>query len=229
MDKYEWPEPQKLAAFPVAEPGVTPITVGAFVSLLFALTGSFAATLVSILATAFLVQFFRDPDRAVPQGEGEVVSPADGVVVEVQTIDAAPFLEGDRLKIGVFMNVFNVHVNRFPFEGTVSDIDYRPGKLLKANVPEASLENERNALYVKTETGAVYCVVQIAGLIARRIMCTVKTGDSLARGRRFGMICLGSRVDLYLPVSAVPRVSKGEKVKAGVSVLAHMPNSEEDG
>lgn len=173
------------------------------------------------LVLAFVVQFFRDPPRSPPAGEGLVVSPADGRVVAVQkTRD--PFLGRDALKISVFMNVFNVHSNRSPVDGEVKQVWYHRGSFLNAALDKASLENERNAIWLRTAQGADVVCVQVAGLIARRILCYVRSGDALARGERYGFIRFGSRLDVYLPPQARIRVAIGEKVRAAQSVAAEL-------
>jgi phosphatidylserine decarboxylase len=170
------------------------------------------------LWTLFVLQFFRDPARVPPVDVDAVMSPADGRIVAVEkTTD--PYLERDAFKISVFMNVFNVHSNRSPVDGEIKGRWYNPGAFLNAAVDKASTENERNALWIRTERGDV-TFVQIAGLIARRILCYVRTGDVLGRGQRYGFIRFGSRVDVYLPLNARPEVSIGQKVKAAKTILA---------
>ncbi len=171
-------------------------------------------------ATAlFLLQFFRDPARAVPDDPQAVLSPADGRIVAVEKA-RDPYLERDALKISVFMNVFNAHSNRSPVEGTVKQRWYHAGSFLNAALDKASLENERNALWLRTRAGQDVTCVQIAGLLARRILCYVDAGAELKRGQRYGFIRFGSRVDLYLPPDAQPRAALGDKVYATESVLA---------
>ena len=174
------------------------------------------------LAAAFVLQFFRDPPRAVPEDARAVVSAADGRVVAVAKA-RDPWLERDALKISVFMNVFNVHSNRAPVEGTVRQRWYHAGRFLNAALDKASLENESNALWLRTRSGADVTCVQIAGLIARRILCYVEAGAQLSRGERFGFIRFGSRVDLYLPADAQAVAAIGDKVYAAESVLARLP------
>jgi len=174
------------------------------------------------LAAAFVLQFFRDPPRAVPEDARAVVSAADGRVVAVEKA-RDPWLEREALKISVFMNVFNVHSNRAPVDGTVRQRWYHAGRFLNAALDKASLENERNALWLRTRSGADVTCVQIAGLIARRILCYVEAGAQLSRGERFGFIRFGSRVDLYLPADAQAVAAIGDKVYAAESVLARLP------
>jgi phosphatidylserine decarboxylase len=179
----------------------------------------------SILAWAlllFVVQFFRDPKRDVPSQEGIAVSPADGRVLLVQKA-RDPYLDRDSLKISVFMNVFNVHSNRIPLTGVVKQRWYHDGKFFNASLDKSSHENERLALWIRTEDEIDVVCVQIAGLVARRILCYVNAGDHVERGQRYGFIRFGSRVDLYLPAGSTPRVSVGDKITAGETVVAKLP------
>ena len=173
------------------------------------------------LALVFVVQFFRDPPRAVPAEPGAVLSPADGRIVKVEKV-RDPYADRDALLISVFMNVFNVHSNRVSIDGTVRSVQYFPGKFVNAVLDKASTENERNAVVIDTE-GQTVTLVQVAGLIARRILCYVHAGDAVRRGQRYGFIRFGSRVDVYLPVDASPRVAAGEKVSATSTILATLP------
>jgi phosphatidylserine decarboxylase len=174
------------------------------------------------LAALFVLQFFRDPPREVPEDPRAVVSPADGRVVAVEKA-RDPWLERDALKVSVFMNVFNVHSNRSPVDGTVRRRWYHAGRFLNAALDKASLENERNALALRTADGADVTCVQIAGLVARRILCYVEAGAELERGQRFGFIRFGSRVDVYLPADAQAVAALGDKVFAAETVLARLP------
>jgi len=173
------------------------------------------------LVALFILQFFRDPPRDVPEDRRAVVSPADGRIVAVEKA-RDPYLERDALKVSVFMNVFNVHSNRSPVDGTVRKRWYHPGRFLNAELDKASLENERNALWFRTRGGQDVTCVQIAGLIARRILCYVGEGAELERGQRFGFIRFGSRVDVYLPPDAELKAALGDKVHAAESVLARL-------
>lgn len=174
------------------------------------------------LVVAFIAQFFRDPKRTIPQAPGAVLSPADGRVVKVERAHD-PYLDREALKISVFMNVFNVHSNRSPVDATVVNRWYHAGSFLNAALDKASLENERNALHLRTATGQDVTCVQIAGLIARRILCYVEPGATIARGQRYGFIRFGSRVDVYLDVAAKPRVAVGDIVAATTTILAEFP------
>jgi phosphatidylserine decarboxylase len=174
------------------------------------------------LVVLFVVQFFRDPPREVPDDPRAVVSPADGRIVAVErTRD--PWLERDALKISVFMNVFNVHSNRAPVDGAVKKRWYHTGTFLNASLDKASIDNERNALWFRARSGQDVTCVQIAGLVARRILCYVGEGAELVRGERYGFIRFGSRVDVYLPVDAEVRAALGDKVYAAESVIARLP------
>ena len=174
------------------------------------------------LAALFILQFFRDPPREVPDDPRAVVSPADGRIVAVEKA-RDPWLERDALKISVFMNVFNVHSNRSPVDGTVRRRWYHAGRFLNAALDKASLENERNALALRTADGVDVTCVQVAGLVARRILCYVEAGAQLQRGQRFGFIRFGSRVDVYLPPEAQAVAALGDKVYAAETVLARLP------
>ncbi len=170
----------------------------------------------------FILQFFRDPPREIPQGEGLVLCPADGRVLLVG-VAKDPYRNVDALKVSVFMNVFNVHSNRSPVDALVKDVVYNKGLFVNASLDKASSDNERNALILRMDDGTEISCVQIAGLIARRILCYVKPGDRLKRGQRYGFIRFGSRVDVYLPTDARPRVAIGDKVKATTTVIAELP------
>ena len=175
------------------------------------------------IAALFVLQFFRDPPREVPDDPAAVVSPADGRIVAVEKA-RDPWLERDALKISVFMNVFNVHSNRAPVDGEVKQVWYHAGRFFNAALDKASLENERNAVWLRTRSGRDVTCVQVAGLIARRILCNVSAGAALSRGERFGFIRFGSRVDVYLPTDAQPVAAIGDKVYAAQSVLAKLPD-----
>ena len=196
------------------------LTVGAAIAL--TVTGLWLAAAIAWLAALFVLQFFRDPPRAIPRDPRAVLSPADGRIVSVGTAHD-PYLERDALKISVFMNVFNVHSNRSPVDGRVAGAWYHAGSFLNAALDKASLENERNAVHLRTVDGRDVTCVQVAGLIARRILCYAKPGDTLARGQRYGFIRFGSRVDVYLAPDARPRVAIGDVVYATETVLAEFP------
>lgn len=174
---------------------------------------------VLLVLTLFVLFFFRDPERAVPQGEGIVVSPADGRVIVVKDVREDDYLKQDVKQISIFLSVFNVHVNRSPIGGTVEVVRYNPGKFHVASVDKASLLNEQTAMVVATGKSKVL-VKQIAGLIARRIVCYAKPGDTVKTGERYGLIRFGSRVDLFLPKDAELKVKPGDRVSGARDVIA---------
>lgn len=184
---------------------------------------------IGVGLTVWCYYFFRDPDRVTPLREGLMISPADGVVSLIE--QAVPPEElglgpEPRMRVSVFMNVFNCHVNRAPVPGTITRIAYRPGKFLNASLDKASVDNERNALVIRMEDGRDVAVVQIAGLVARRILCETTEGAAMQTGQRFGMIRFGSRVDVYLPEGVNPLVCLGQGTIAGETVLADLASTE---
>ena len=203
----------------VALEGLPYIIIAAFGTLVFAVLGSWFLALVGLGLTAFIGHFFRDPERVGPDDAEAVCSPADGKICKISR-ELDPITGSMRQVVCVFMNVFNVHVNRAPVSGKVEKILYIPGKFINASLDKASTDNERCALEFVGKGNQRFTVVQIAGLIARRIVCWAETGDKFKRGERFGMIKFGSRVDVYLPDGYSPVVSLGQKVVAGESVLA---------
>ena len=220
MAPFTWADaPNTTSAFPIARPGYPYIAAASFVTAVFALLDMAVPAVFGLAVTAFICYFFRDPDRVIPTVENGVVSPADGRVIFAGPVDSSPHYDGPCQKISIFMSVFNVHVNRAPVAGTVSRIDYEPGRFLSAHLDKASLDNEHNAVRMTTDDGQAVSFVQIAGLIARRIICRVQPGDALVRGQRFGMICFGSRVDIFLPLTATVTIAKGARVSAGTSQL----------
>jgi phosphatidylserine decarboxylase len=222
MNPYERSEMASVTAFPIAKAGFPFIYASAFASAIFALLGLKMPALFMLGATFCICYFFRDPDRVIPTSAGSVVSPADGRIIVAEKIDHSPFYKGSCFKISIFMTVFNVHVNRMVHEGEVVNIVYRPGKFYSADKEKAGLENEHNAVFLKTESGRELCIVQVAGLIARRIICKVQEGDLVKRGQKFGLICFGSRLDVYLPEDFKAKVAPGDKVKAGETILGEM-------
>jgi phosphatidylserine decarboxylase len=172
--------------------------------------------------TLFVCWFFRDPDRDIPADEKSLISPADGRVIVVEHHPGGEYISGPCIKVSIFMNVFNVHVNRIPFGGIVEKVIYTPGRFINASFDKASIHNERNALVVRTPEGMQYAVVQIAGLIARRIVNCVKAGEVVHKGDRYGMIQFGSRLDLYLPRDFNVAVKVGQKTKAGATIIGAM-------
>ena len=213
---------------PLASEGYPFILFSAFATLAFSLLGLVVPALGALLLTAFVTYFFRDPARVLPEETDAIVSPADGKVIVVREMDDDCFLHERVHKISIFMNVFNVHVNRIPLAGTVERVVLTPGRFYAADKDKAVLHNEYCALTVATPNNLRYAVVQIAGLIARRIVCRAEPGDRVAAGQRYGMIRFGSRLDLYLPLATEIRVREGELVRAGESVLGVLRESAGD-
>jgi len=203
----------------IAREGWPFLAIAILIALALTWTGLWLLAAIAWLGVAFIAQFFRDPPRAVPEQANAVLSPADGKVMIVERA-RDPYLDRDALKISVFMNVFNVHSNRSPVDGEVKRRWYHAGAFLNAALDKSSLENERNALHIARADGVDVVCVQIAGLIARRILCYVGPGDRLRRGQRFGFIRFGSRVDVYLPPNATPKVAVGDAVYATTTILA---------
>jgi phosphatidylserine decarboxylase len=173
--------------------------------------------------TLFVIWFFRNPERTMPENPLQIISPADGKVIGIEEVAGDQDQEKHLLKISIFMNVFNVHVNRIPFSGEVFSINYKPGKFLSANLDKASALNERNTVCIRTDNGREVRVVQIAGLIARRIVCWLKEGMKVTKGERFGLIRFGSRVELFLPLGSILHVKKGDRVRAGQTPIGELP------
>ncbi|MCB1950173.1 MAG: phosphatidylserine decarboxylase [Burkholderiales bacterium] len=205
----------------IAREGWLFIAIAFSVALLVNIYVGFIWAIFFWFIAIFVLQFFRDPPRVVPSVPNAVLSPADGRIVAVEQVHD-PYLKRDAVKVSVFMNVFNVHSNRSPVDGNVRDKWYFPGKFINADLPKASLENERNALWIKADDGSDVTCVQVAGLIAKRILCNVVPGEHLARGQRFGFIRFGSRVDVYLPPETKINVNIGDKVYATTTVLAEL-------
>jgi phosphatidylserine decarboxylase len=175
------------------------------------------------LLTVFVISFFRDPERTIPAGDKAILSPADGKIIRIESCTEERFLKGPALKVSIFMSVFNVHVNRIPLSGRIAEVAYRPGKFVSANLDKASAANEQNALLLEASGGTKLLFVQIAGLIARRIVCWVRKGDPVERGRRFGMIRFGSRMDVYLPPNVQIQARLGQKAYGGQTILGYLP------
>jgi len=203
----------------IAREGWTFLAIAIVVASLLTGWGFGLLALLAWLAVAFILQFFRDPARRVPQDANAILAPADGRIVKVEKA-RDPYLDRDALKISVFMNVFNVHSNRSPVDGTVVNRWYHAGSFVNAALDKASLENERNALHLRTAAGQDVTCVQIAGLIARRILCYVEPGATVKRGQRYGFIRFGSRVDVYVDPACRPRVAVGDVVAATETILA---------
>lgn len=212
----------KAPAYSVAKEGLPFILLSGFAALLGAILQYRYAAFAGLAVTAFVTYFFRDPERTLPEDSGALVSPADGKVIRVEELHDDRFLHQDVLRISIFMNVFNVHVNRVPFAGTVRRVILQPGRFYAADQDKAALHNEHCAVIVETAAGQQYAAVQIAGLIARRIICRAEPGDQVRTGERYGLIRFGSRVDLYLPKGSEAMVQAGQKVRAGETVLGQI-------
>jgi len=214
-------EPQ----IPVAKEGYPFIVVSFFVTLVAALLGYDLAALGALAISCFVLYFFRDPDRIITEDQDAIVSPADGKVIIIERVFDERFLNEQVYKVSIFMNVFNVHVNRTPFPGIVKRIQYSAGKFYSANSEKAALENEFCGVIIETASHQKIAFVQMAGLIARRIVCWAEMGDHLKRGQRFGLIRFGSRVDLYLPLDTQLEVKLGQKIVAGESIIGYLPGA----
>lgn len=214
----------KKTEFPIALDGMrffVPLTLVAVAAFLFSLAW---VGLLFALAALYVLWFFRNPERKIPSGADLLVSPADGRILKIEEAEGERELFPGRFKkVSIFMNIFNVHVNRSPCAGIVGRISYRQGKFFSANLDKASLSNERNAVVVKRDDGRDILVIQIAGLVARRIVCWKKEGMSLEKGERFGLIRFGSRLEVFAPVDTEILVSVGDKVKAGATAIGRLP------
>lgn len=173
-----------------------------------------------LLATAFTLYFFRDPEREIPAGDSLIVSPADGKVVGIDSVEHVPFIDGPAKRVSIFLSVFDVHINRSPIKGKVAYRNYMPGEFLAAFEPKASVKNEQNAVGIESSDGYRVLVKQIAGLIARRILCWKNPGETVESGERFGLIRFGSRTEIYMPLDARIEVNLGQRVQGGSTIIA---------
>jgi phosphatidylserine decarboxylase len=205
---------------PLAREGYPLIAGTAAATVLLFLFGLKIPAAVALVLTGLVVNFFRDPERATPTDPGLIVSPADGRVIKVAALRDERFLNGDVTLISIFMSPLNVHVNRIPASGRVVDLRYHPGKYFRAFADKASLDNEQNAVVLEDDAGRRLCFVQIAGFVARRIVCRLQVGMQVDRGQRYGMIMFGSRADIYLPPGARVCVTVGDRAYGGETVLA---------
>ncbi len=218
----------KSVSAPMHRAGLPFVAAGVVVTFLAAFMWAPLSALFALI-TAWMIYFFRDPDRVVPTRRGLVVSPADGMVQLIVPAVPPPELEmGDRplTRISIFLNVFNVHVNRVPVGGRIERARYRPGLFLNAALDKASDDNERMSIRVRTEEGGEIAFVQIAGLVARRILCDIKDGDTVMTGQRYGLIRFGSRCDVYLPDGVAPLVCVGQSTVGGETVIADLSSGE---
>jgi phosphatidylserine decarboxylase len=198
------------------------LLISLFVTVFVAFMGKSLLTLLFAFITLFIIWFFRNPERSFQEREKVLISPADGKIIKIENVVVNGTIAGRFKKISIFMNVFNVHVNRAAYSGKIETIHYHEGKFLSANLDKASQDNERNEIMIRTEDGRPVWMVQIAGLIARRIVCWVNVGSSIKKGERFGLIRFGSRVDVYLPEDSIISVKLRDKVKAGQTVLGYL-------
>src|SRR4030043_2295568 len=204
--------------FKIAPDGYPFIIIFAVITVLIYFFGKPWIAILPLIITLFMVLFFRDPERKIPEGEGIFVSPADGKVILIKDVYEKDYLKAESKEISIFMSLLNVHVNRSPCDGKVSLVKHSPGKFLVAHKDAASIENENTVMVLEGKDGTIL-IRQVAGLVARRIVCKVKAGDMLRRGERYGMIKFGSRLDVYLPKETEIQVRVGDKVKAGQTVL----------
>jgi phosphatidylserine decarboxylase len=214
--------------WPIAREGFLFLIPSAILTLLFAGMGWTVLTILGILLTLFIAYFFRNPKRIIPSLRNIILSPADGRVIYVGECEEDRFLKEKVLKVSIFMSPFDVHINRAPASGKILQSSYHPGKFLVASRDKASLLNEQNILVMETEDRFKILLVQIAGFVARRIVCYAKTGDLLKSGEIFGMIRFGSRVDLYLPLDVRPIVRVGQHIKGGESIIGYCHEEEKN-
>jgi phosphatidylserine decarboxylase len=213
----------RAAGVPFAKEGFPFIGAAAGITLIAWWLGWIPVAVVGAMLTLFVSWFFRNPLRRVPQGPGLVVAPGDGVVLAVEEEFEPRYLKDRAVRISIFLNVFDVHINRMPCEGIVENVQYQPGLFLVASKPHATVKNEQNAVMIKTVEGAKVLCVQVAGLIARRIVCWVNPKDRAVRGERYGLIRFGSRMDTYLPVGTAIRIAVGNRVTGGETILGELP------
>ena len=206
----------------VAREGIPHISIPLALAVVLFVLGYSVTGAAAVAAAVAIALFFRDPARPNLAQPGEILSPADGRIVAVDRVEEDRYLAGEALRISVFMSIFNVHVNRIPMDAKVMAVKHVPGGFAMAHLDDAGTINERTEILLEDGYGRKSLLVQVAGLVARRIVCKLSEGDSVIRGNRFGLICFGSRLDLYLPAAAVPGVEIGTRVRAGQSVLAHM-------
>ena len=206
----------------IARGGYPFIVLSLVTTVFLAFFGIGWLTILFAFITFFIIWFFRNPDRYFQEEEKALISPADGKIIKIENVEVNGTISGKFKKISIFMNVFNVHVNRAPYSGQIEAINYHEGKFFSANLDKASLDNERNEIMIRTEDGRSLWMVQIAGLIARRIVCWVNVGTNVKKGERVGLIRFGSRVDVYLPEDSRISVKLRDKVKAGETVLGYL-------
>jgi len=207
---------------PFAKEGFPFIGAAAGVTLFSGWLGWTPVVVVAAGLTLFVSWFFRNPARVIPEGPGLIVAPGDGKVIAIEEEFEPRYLKERSLRVTIFLNVFDVHINRIPCEGVIEDVQYQPGLFLVASKPEATIKNEQNALMIQAASGAKVLCVQVAGLIARRIVCWVSPKDRAKLGERFGLIRFGSRMDTFLPIGTKLRVAVGDRVKGGATILGDL-------
>jgi phosphatidylserine decarboxylase len=207
---------------PFAKEGFPFIGVAAGVTLLAGWLGWTVVAIGAASLTLFVSWFFRNPARVIPQGPNLVVAPGDGKVIAIEKEFEPRYIKDRSVRITIFLNVFDVHINRMPCEGIVEDVQYQPGLFMVASKPDATIKNEQNALMIRTGQGAKVLCVQVAGLIARRIVCWVSPKEKAIRGERFGLIRFGSRMDTFVPIGTVIKVVVGDRVKGGETILGEL-------
>ena len=212
----------RAVGIPFAKEGVPFIGAAVGVTLLAGWLGWIIVAVGAAILTLFVSWFFRNPSRVIPQGPRLVVAPGDGKVLAIEKEFESRFIKDRSIRISIFLNVFDVHINRVPCEGVIEDVQYQPGMFLVASKPDATLRNEQNALMIRTVQGTKVLCVQVAGLIARRIVCWISPGDRAVCGERFGLIRFGSRMDTFLPVGTVINVAVGDHVKGGETILGEL-------
>jgi phosphatidylserine decarboxylase len=212
----------RAVGIPFAKEGIPFIGAAAGITLLAAWFGWTIVAVGAAILTLFVSWFFRNPSRVIPQGPGLIVAPGDGRVLAIEEEFEPRFIKDRSIRISIFLNVFDVHINRLPCEGIIEDVQYQPGLFLVASKPDATLRNEQNAVMIRTPQGAKVLCVQVAGLIARRIVCWVSPGDRAVRGERFGLIRFGSRMDTFLPIGTAVKVVVGDRVKGGETILGEL-------
>lgn len=213
----------RAAGFPIAREGVSLVLGIGGLAVLAGFLGWSALCLVLGALACFIAWFFRNPHRKAPLGKDFIISPGDGRIIAIQEEFEPRYLKEQSVRISVFLNIFDVHINRMPCSGRITDISYQPGEFLNASRPDATIRNEQNAVMIEMpDKGKVLCV-QVAGLIARRIVCWVSPGETVKSGERFGLIRFGSRVDTFLPLGSIARVEVGARVKGGETILAELP------
>ena len=208
---------------PIAKQGLPYILSLAVSLIVLLLLGWTILTILALILLILVINFFRDPERVIPQVPEAVLAPADGKIIFAGKTFEDRFLKKEALKISIFMNIFDVHVNRIPYSGEVEEVHYEKGTFFAANLDKASRDNEHNAVVLRISGGEKIAFVQIAGLVARRIDCWLEPGDQVQRGERFGMIRFGSRLDVFLPPNSNLAINKGQRVKAGESILCYHP------